>query len=86
MQTVVRHEPFEFLTGNIAGAIESFLMDSIHPTLIDGINSVDDLFNENEFIENVKKVYVDDIFEKHRLSLTIALNALENNKLTNNEE
>lgn len=70
----------------IAGAIESFLMDSIHPTLIDGINSVDDLFNENEFIENVKKVYVDDIFEKHRLSLTIALNALENNKLTNNEE
>jgi hypothetical protein len=49
-------------------------------------NSVDDLFNENEFIENVKKVYVDDIFEKHRLSLTIALNALENNKLTNNEE
>lgn len=70
----------------IAGAIETFLMDSIHPTLIDGIESANSIFNENEFIENVKNVYVDDIFEKHRLSLTIALNALENNNLTNEGE
>lgn len=65
----------------IAGAIESFLKDSLHESITDGIDSTASLYTHTEFNDNIKKIYVDDIFDKHRLALTIALNALENNNL-----
>ena len=65
----------------IAGAIESFLTDNMHESIVNDMSHSKTLFTKDDFLKNVKEVYVDDLFNKHRLSLNIALNALENNNV-----
>lgn len=63
----------------IAGAIESFLKDSINPIVYEEMSKMDDKYTLKSFIENVKDVYVNDIFKSHENEIESTLERIKNN-------
>lgn len=61
----------------IAGAIESFIKDGIHEDVYTEMSKMDNAFNTTTFESNLKRVYVDDIFETHKNNMKLLLSSLE---------
>lgn len=67
----------------IAGAIESFIKDNINEEIYDEMDKMNDKYTLSNFIENITKVYVEDIFESHKNELKTTLEILKNNSANN---
>lgn len=61
----------------IAGGIEAFITDKISEDSLSEMKKMDYLYTEEEFQKNIIKIYVDDIFAKHRAELVLALDAFK---------
>lgn len=61
----------------IAGAIESFIKDGIHSDVYKEMENMDTMFTSDKFIDSIKNVYVDNIFETHKNSIKLLIDTLE---------
>lgn len=61
----------------IAGAIESFIKDGMNPLIYDEMAKFDDKYTKAKFIEDIKRVYIDDIFKAHEEEVSENLKRLE---------
>lgn len=61
----------------IAGAIESFIKDNIHPDVYNEIDKMNVAYTTTSFKESLKRVYVDGIFETHKNNIKLLLSSLE---------
>lgn len=61
----------------IAGAVESFIKDGIHPDVYKEIEKMSNVYTTTTFKESLKRVYVDGIFETHKNNVKLLLNSLE---------
>lgn len=62
----------------IAGAIESFIKDGIHPDVYENMKKTNELYTTDKFVKNLEEVYVNGIFETHKNSLKLLVSSLEN--------
>lgn len=63
----------------LAGAIEAFIKDGVSSELYEEMNKTSKYYGNEQFKNNIKSIYVDDIFNTHKNELTILLKNYENN-------
>ena len=63
----------------LAGAIEAFIKDGVSPEIYSEMAKTSKLYTNEQFADNVRNVYVNDIFKTHKESIIKLIENYENN-------